>query len=115
MFIRPSTVLVMLVGLTALVSAGAPVPRGTHGLEDLENEPPVPRRTHRRKDLETIPPVPRGTHRLEDRENEPPREVVVKIFCSFSIAYAAKRPFMTICSLTPRHQRLGTVLHKRIQ
>ncbi|KAG1813905.1 uncharacterized protein BJ212DRAFT_1300789 [Suillus subaureus] len=40
MFIRLSTAFVMLLGLTVLVSAEAPVPRGTYRPRDLENEPP---------------------------------------------------------------------------
>lgn len=42
MFIRLSTAFVMLLGLTALVSARAPIPRGTDELEE-----PLPRRTDR--------------------------------------------------------------------
>ncbi|KAG2105504.1 uncharacterized protein F5147DRAFT_838102 [Suillus discolor] len=40
MFIRPSTVLVVLLGLTALVSAGAPVDARAKALEDEKRKTP---------------------------------------------------------------------------
>ncbi|KAG2131887.1 hypothetical protein BD769DRAFT_1386587 [Suillus cothurnatus] len=74
MFIRLSTSFVMLLGLTALVSAGAPLPRETH---DPVDKRVLPRETHDPVDKRVLPrethdPVdkrvlPRGTHDPVDK------------------------------------------------
>lgn len=47
MFIRLSTAFIVFLGLTTIVSAGAPIPRYNVKPDDTERTTPVPRRTER--------------------------------------------------------------------
>ncbi|KAG1796970.1 uncharacterized protein HD556DRAFT_1441146 [Suillus plorans] len=63
MLIRLSTAFIVLLGLTTIVSAGAPLPRYSVKPDDTERTTPIPRYTVKRDDTERTTPVPRRTER----------------------------------------------------
>ncbi|KAG1798366.1 hypothetical protein EV424DRAFT_1546284 [Suillus variegatus] len=66
MLIRLSTAFIVLLGLTTIVSAGAPLPRHSVTPDDTDKAPPIPRHSVKPEDTDKEPPIPRHSVKPSD-------------------------------------------------